>query len=63
LDQIIRALQQYKDAKPCTLYLTYSTGMVNPSIFGLKRTMDGFLGVKTKGKPLGMRDLLKPGQN
>jgi hypothetical protein len=33
--------------------------MVNPSIFGLKSTIDGFLGAKTKGKPLGMRDLLK----
>jgi hypothetical protein len=32
--------------------------MVNPSIFGLKRTIGGFLWVKTKGKPLGMRDLL-----
>jgi hypothetical protein len=40
------------------LYLTYSTGMVNPSIFGLKSTIDGFLGAKTKGKPLGMRGLL-----
>jgi hypothetical protein len=35
--------------------------MVNPSIFGLKSTIDGFLGVKTKGKPLGMRGLLGMG--
>jgi hypothetical protein len=38
--------QQYKDAKPLTLILSYSTGEVNPSIFGIKSPLSVILGLK-----------------
>ena len=44
-DQIIRALQQYKDAKRITLLISYSTEQVKPSIFGVKRAINGFFGL------------------
>jgi hypothetical protein len=41
-DLIIRALQQYKDAKPFRLPIRYSTGQVKASIFGIKSPINGF---------------------
>jgi hypothetical protein len=52
LDQIIRALQQYKDAKAFTLPIAYSTGVVKPSIFGIKTPISEFSSSETKCKPL-----------
>jgi hypothetical protein len=43
LDRISCALQQYKDAKTFTLPISYSTGQVKASIFGDKKTINGFL--------------------
>ena len=47
--------QQYKDAKPCMLSLTYSTRTVKPSIFGIKSTIDGFSGWKLRVNSYGIR--------
>ena len=43
LDRIIRALQQYKDAKIIPLPISYSTGQGKASIFGKNRAMNGIL--------------------
>ena len=46
------ARQQYKDAKPFTLAIAYSTEEVKPSIFGNKSPISEFLKSGTKCKPL-----------
>jgi hypothetical protein len=40
--RIVCALQQYKDAKPFMLIISYSTEVVKPSIFGTKKPLNGF---------------------
>jgi hypothetical protein len=42
LSRIICALQQYKDATAFTLPIAYSTGVVNPSIFGIFMSINRF---------------------
>jgi hypothetical protein len=39
--RIICALQQYKDAKPFMLIISYSTEAMKPSIFGVKKPLSG----------------------
>jgi hypothetical protein len=50
-DQIIRAFQQYKDAKPWRLSIAYSIRGVKPSIFGILVSTSGFSFMVFLAKP------------
>jgi hypothetical protein len=41
------------------LPISYSTGKAKSSIFGVKKSINEFYGLETKGKPLGIKGLLR----